>query len=157
MQGVNTTLRLAWLFSLLRIAVPAHQDAFDILVAGLEVFRRGMWNFYRSAPAHTCFLANLLQASYHAYNLLAILLQFTSQVCFKSHLQSSFLLDAELKVTSETAHKTQAEEIKQTQTLTPVRITLCVCRIENEHLNNVGKYRAVKTVPLPFKEFENMR
>lgn len=26
--------------------------------------------------------------------------------------------------------------------------------MENEHLNNVGKYRAVKTVPLPFKEFE---
>ncbi|KAG0558028.1 hypothetical protein KC19_11G174000, partial [Ceratodon purpureus] len=27
-------------------------------------------------------------------------------------------------------------------------------RLENEHLNNVGKFRAVKTVPLPFKEFE---
>jgi len=27
-------------------------------------------------------------------------------------------------------------------------------RLENEHLNNVGKYRAVKTVPLPFKEFD---
>ena len=29
---------------------------------------------------------------------------------------------------------------------------VCVmqCRIENEHLNNVGKYRAVKAVPLPF-------
>lgn len=25
-----------------------------------------------------------------------------------------------------------------------------LCRIENEHLNNVGKYRAVKAVPLPF-------
>ncbi|MCO5610429.1 hypothetical protein L7F22_064666 [Adiantum nelumboides] len=29
-------------------------------------------------------------------------------------------------------------------------------RLENEHLNNVGKYRAVKLVPLPFRdEFEN--
>ncbi|KAG0563848.1 hypothetical protein KC19_8G064200 [Ceratodon purpureus] len=28
-------------------------------------------------------------------------------------------------------------------------------RLENEHLNNVGKFRAVKTVPLPFKEFED--
>ncbi|KAJ7549499.1 hypothetical protein O6H91_07G056400 [Diphasiastrum complanatum] len=27
-------------------------------------------------------------------------------------------------------------------------------RIENEHLNNVGKYRAVKTVPLPFGDME---
>lgn len=27
-------------------------------------------------------------------------------------------------------------------------------RLENEHINNVGKFRAVKTVPLPFKEFE---
>lgn len=25
-------------------------------------------------------------------------------------------------------------------------------RLENEHLNNVGHYRAVKTVPLPFRE-----
>jgi hypothetical protein len=28
------------------------------------------------------------------------------------------------------------------------------CRLENEHLNNVGKFRAVKTVPLPFRELE---
>ncbi|XP_024025376.1 phosphate transporter PHO1 [Morus notabilis] len=28
-------------------------------------------------------------------------------------------------------------------------------RIENEHLNNVGKYRAVKTVPLPFRETDS--
>jgi hypothetical protein len=29
-------------------------------------------------------------------------------------------------------------------------IRVILCRIENEHLNNVGKYRAVKAVPLPF-------
>ncbi|XP_020210588.1 phosphate transporter PHO1 isoform X1 [Cajanus cajan] len=28
-------------------------------------------------------------------------------------------------------------------------------RLENEHLNNVGHYRAVKTVPLPFRETES--
>ncbi|KAK2988878.1 hypothetical protein RJ640_028645 [Escallonia rubra] len=28
-------------------------------------------------------------------------------------------------------------------------------RLENEHLNNVGKYRAVKTVPLPFHETDS--
>ncbi|XP_039134744.1 phosphate transporter PHO1-2-like [Dioscorea cayenensis subsp. rotundata] len=28
-------------------------------------------------------------------------------------------------------------------------------RLENEHLNNVGKFRAVKTVPLPFREIES--
>ncbi|GER52249.1 phosphate transporter PHO1 [Striga asiatica] len=28
-------------------------------------------------------------------------------------------------------------------------------RLENEHLNNVGKFRAVKTVPLPFREAES--
>ncbi|KAL4271660.1 hypothetical protein GQ457_13G026130 [Hibiscus cannabinus] len=28
-------------------------------------------------------------------------------------------------------------------------------RLENEHLNNVGKFRAVKTVPLPFRETES--
>lgn len=25
-------------------------------------------------------------------------------------------------------------------------------RVENEHLNNVGKFRAVKAVPLPFRD-----
>lgn len=28
-------------------------------------------------------------------------------------------------------------------------------RLENEHLNNVGKFRAVKTVPLPFREADS--
>ncbi|KAI3442110.1 uncharacterized protein J3R85_001708 [Psidium guajava] len=28
-------------------------------------------------------------------------------------------------------------------------------RLENEHLNNVGKFRAVKTVPLPFREMDD--
>lgn len=28
-------------------------------------------------------------------------------------------------------------------------------RLENEHLNNVGKYRAVKTVPLPFRDIDS--
>lgn len=27
-------------------------------------------------------------------------------------------------------------------------------RLENEHLNNAGKFRAVKTVPLPFHEVD---
>ena len=26
--------------------------------------------------------------------------------------------------------------------------------MENEHVNNVGKFRAVKTVPLPFRDNE---
>ena len=28
-------------------------------------------------------------------------------------------------------------------------------RLENEHLNNVGKYRAFKSVPLPFNYDDN--
>ena len=27
-------------------------------------------------------------------------------------------------------------------------------RLENEHVNNVGKFRAVKLVPLPFRDSE---
>lgn len=39
------------------------------------------------------------------------------------------------------------------------RLTVClvcvrVCRIENEHLTNVGKYRAEVAVPLPFDHAE---
>lgn len=33
-------------------------------------------------------------------------------------------------------------------------IVWCVCRIENEHLTNVGKYRAEVAVPLPFDHAE---
>lgn len=28
-------------------------------------------------------------------------------------------------------------------------------RLENEHLNNVGKYRAFKSVPLPFNYYDD--
>lgn len=30
-----------------------------------------------------------------------------------------------------------------------------ISRLENEHLNNVGKYRAFKSVPLPFNYNED--
>ena len=33
--------------------------------------------------------------------------------------------------------------------------TLLIFRLENEHLNNVGKYRAFKSVPLPFNYDED--
>lgn len=36
----------------------------------------------------------------------------------------------------------------------PTRLLLCASRLENEHLNNVGKYRAFKSVPLPFSYYE---
>ncbi|CAM8947590.1 unnamed protein product [Rhodiola kirilowii] len=29
-------------------------------------------------------------------------------------------------------------------------------RLENEHLNNAGKFRAVKTVPLPFHDVDEV-
>ncbi|KAG0581876.1 hypothetical protein KC19_3G016400 [Ceratodon purpureus] len=74
-MGVNTVLRVAWMSSLLQIQVSTgfNQNAFDVIVAALEVLRRGIWNFFR---------------------------------------------------------------------------------IENEHLTNVGKYRAEVAVPLPFDHAE---
>lgn len=30
-----------------------------------------------------------------------------------------------------------------------------IIRLENEHLNNVGKFRAFKSVPLPFTYYED--
>ncbi|GMN42205.1 hypothetical protein TIFTF001_011410, partial [Ficus carica] len=33
--------------------------------------------------------------------------------------------------------------------------SISVDRLENEHLNNVGKYRAFKSVPLPFNYDED--
>lgn len=32
---------------------------------------------------------------------------------------------------------------------------LICLRLENEHLNNAGKFRAVKSVPLPFHEVDD--
>lgn len=34
-------------------------------------------------------------------------------------------------------------------------VTLICFRLENEHLNNVGKYRAFKSVPHPFHYYDN--
>lgn len=34
-------------------------------------------------------------------------------------------------------------------------VLICLIRLENEHLNNVGKYRAFKSVPLPFNYDED--
>jgi hypothetical protein len=31
-----------------------------------------------------------------------------------------------------------------------MNLSFGIYRVENEHLNNVGQFRAVKTVPLPF-------
>lgn len=35
------------------------------------------------------------------------------------------------------------------------KLILSCFRLENEHLNNVGKYRAFKTVPLPFTYYSD--
>jgi len=35
------------------------------------------------------------------------------------------------------------------------KLIFFVNRLENEHLNNVGHYRAVKTVPLPFRDADS--
>lgn len=34
-------------------------------------------------------------------------------------------------------------------------LTFFFIRLEHEHLNNVGHYRAVKTVPLPFRDADS--
>lgn len=34
-------------------------------------------------------------------------------------------------------------------------LSASVNRLENEHLNNAGKFRAVKPVPLPFHEVDD--
>lgn len=38
----------------------------------------------------------------------------------------------------------------------PALASLCSFhRLENEHLNNAGKFRAVKAVPLPFRDMNS--
>lgn len=36
-----------------------------------------------------------------------------------------------------------------------LRSYLNAIRLENEHLNNVGKYRAFKSIPLPFNYYDD--
>ncbi|MCO5607260.1 hypothetical protein L7F22_061453 [Adiantum nelumboides] len=47
-EGINSILRLVWLFSVLHLQDNLiDHDAIDFLFASLEVFRRGLWNFFR--------------------------------------------------------------------------------------------------------------
>ncbi|KHG26693.1 PHO1,H3: Phosphate transporter PHO1 3 [Gossypium arboreum] len=68
-MALNILLRFAWMQTVLNFKVSLHRETLAAIVAGLEIIRRGIWNFFR---------------------------------------------------------------------------------LENEHLNNVGKFRAFKSVPLPF-------
>lgn len=99
---VNVILRLAWVQSVFGFnpAPFIHKKILSAIVASLEIFRRGMWNFFR----YMLYLFLLSHSSrIHAYQILM-------------EKKNDFLL----------------------------------IRVENEHLNNVGKYRAFKSVPLPF-------
>ncbi|OVA12214.1 SPX [Macleaya cordata] len=50
---LNIILRLAWLQSVLNFHVPfLHRTALTTIVACLEIFRRGMWNFFRLENEH---------------------------------------------------------------------------------------------------------
>ncbi|KAH7444428.1 hypothetical protein KP509_02G078100 [Ceratopteris richardii] len=52
-MGINAVLRLAWLFSILRLQENLiDHDLIDFLFASLEVFRRGLWNFFRLEHEH---------------------------------------------------------------------------------------------------------
>ncbi|MCO5570871.1 hypothetical protein L7F22_024600 [Adiantum nelumboides] len=51
--GINSILRLVWLFSVLHLQDNLiDHDAIDFLFASLEVFRRGLWNFFRLENEH---------------------------------------------------------------------------------------------------------
>ncbi|XP_039002352.1 phosphate transporter PHO1 homolog 7-like [Hibiscus syriacus] len=71
---LNVLLRFAWLQTVLNLNLSLHRETLTAIVAGIEIIRRGIWNFFR---------------------------------------------------------------------------------LENEHLNNVGKFRAFKSVPLPFYSDED--
>ncbi|CAM6091578.1 unnamed protein product [Calypogeia fissa] len=51
-MGFNVILRLAWLSALLHVPGGVAHEVTDVLVAILEVFRRGHWNFYRLEYEH---------------------------------------------------------------------------------------------------------
>lgn len=51
--GINTMLRLAWLFSVLHLQDNwIDHNVADFLFASMEVFRRGIWNFFRLENEH---------------------------------------------------------------------------------------------------------
>ncbi|KAF9624826.1 hypothetical protein IFM89_014211, partial [Coptis chinensis] len=52
-QVLNVVLRLAWLQTVLNFQVSfLHREALIAIVAGLEVIRRGIWNFFRLENEH---------------------------------------------------------------------------------------------------------
>ncbi|KAG0627990.1 hypothetical protein M758_2G242000 [Ceratodon purpureus] len=50
----NSFLRLAWLATLLQVQASYgfNQNAFDVIMASLEILRRGIWNFFRIENEH---------------------------------------------------------------------------------------------------------
>lgn len=50
-QGANIVLRLAWMFSIMRLdrmlGFVQYKNAFNAGLAALEIIRRGIWNFFR--------------------------------------------------------------------------------------------------------------
>ncbi|GBG77174.1 hypothetical protein CBR_g23500 [Chara braunii] len=52
-MAVNLILRLAWIQSILRLPIwHLHENVTNLLFAGLEICRRGHWNFYRLENEH---------------------------------------------------------------------------------------------------------
>ena len=48
MQALNVLLRLAWMQTVLNFQFSfLHRQALIAIVAGLEIIRRGIWNFFR--------------------------------------------------------------------------------------------------------------
>lgn len=136
LQVLNILLRLAWIQSMTHLTFGSLDSCvMDFIFAALEIFRRGHWNFYRCSMLPHLILFVLFRfflPSNHANK------QTNITVCtvLRDPISCNIIISYHL------FHNCCAYQ----------GIYVHVCRLENEHLNNVGKYRATKQVPLPFED-----
>ncbi|EXC20014.1 Phosphate transporter PHO1-10-like protein [Morus notabilis] len=123
---LDIVLRLAWMQLMLAFNLhTVHKLSITTTVFCLEIIRRGIWNFFRY---------DLENPRLFVFNL-----HFNKQ---KRELKCPYY-----KVT---LHLVLGHFIELLNKI----CTINLLRLENEHLNNVGKYGAFRSVPLPFSYYD---
>uniref|UniRef100_M8B600 Phosphate transporter PHO1-2 n=1 Tax=Aegilops tauschii TaxID=37682 RepID=M8B600_AEGTA len=161
---LNLVLRLSWTKSVMKIPINKNETRLlDFFRASLEIIRRGQWNFYREKSVTAC-------SRYQRIGFVPILqvaprnrpLSMKGAAFGGLILSQMQMLNLVLRLSWTKSVMKISITKNETRLLDFSRASLEIIRrghwnfyrLENEHLNNVGKFRAVKTVPLPFQELE---
>ncbi|KAG6769062.1 hypothetical protein POTOM_024677 [Populus tomentosa] len=150
---LNVLLRFAWLRTVLNFRLPfLHRQSLIAIVASLEIIRRGIWNFFRLENEHLhnvgkylAFKAVPLPFEYSMRQEKHELISAWDQLKRFPVVSSRVLVSSLVAKRGSLSHKTPRRADQDYCFLLARYLGL-----ENEYLNNVGKYREFKSVPIPF-------